>query len=229
MPTTQREMRYLTTAELTRLRRFADNRATQAMTTEAVTAVRSWAFLDSVLSSGLRASEVATLHVGDCMLGYGQTSLIVQNGKGSEAREVFISDELKRHLKAFITWKRDRGEYVSDAAPLFTGQRGARTRNGVWRLVKELMAAVGPDPRYATLVPAHSRDTLVPSQRGDLEVVQKQLGHASIQLTVDTYGKWLPMGNKSAVDRLDFPGSATGSEQSGSHRGSHTGGRRGKS
>ena len=33
--------------------------------------------------------------------------------------------------------------------------------------------------------------------------VQRQLGHASIQLTVDTYGKWLPMGNKVAVDRLD--------------------------
>jgi hypothetical protein len=35
--------------------------------------------------------------------------------------------------------------------------------------------------------------------------VQRQFGHASIQLTVDTYGKWLPMGNKSAVDRLDDP------------------------
>jgi hypothetical protein len=26
--------------------------------------------------------------------------------------------------------------------------------------------------------------------------VQRQLGHASIQLIVDTYGRWLPMGNK---------------------------------
>ena len=33
--------------------------------------------------------------------------------------------------------------------------------------------------------------------------MQRQLGHASIKLTVDTYGKWLPMGNKAAVDRLD--------------------------
>jgi len=33
--------------------------------------------------------------------------------------------------------------------------------------------------------------------------VQRQLGHASIQLTVDTYGRWLPMGNTAAVDRLD--------------------------
>ena len=35
--------------------------------------------------------------------------------------------------------------------------------------------------------------------------VQSQLGHASIQLTVDTYGRWLPMGNKAAVDALDEP------------------------
>ena len=40
--------------------------------------------------------------------------------------------------------------------------------------------------------------------------VQRQLGHASIQLTVDTYGRWLPMGNKAAVDRLDdaLPGAS---------------------
>jgi hypothetical protein len=31
--------------------------------------------------------------------------------------------------------------------------------------------------------------------------VQRQLGHASIQLTVSTYGKWL--GNQAAVNRLD--------------------------
>ena len=29
------------------------------------------------------------------------------------------------------------------------------------------------------------------------------LGHASIQLTVDTYEKWLQIENKGAVDRLD--------------------------
>jgi integrase len=41
-------------------------------------------------------------------------------------------------------------------------------------------------------------------QQGESPVyVQRQLGHASIRLTVDTYGKWLPMGNKAAVDRLD--------------------------
>ena len=33
--------------------------------------------------------------------------------------------------------------------------------------------------------------------------VQQQLGHASIQLTMDTYGKRLPLGNKAAMNQLD--------------------------
>lgn len=33
--------------------------------------------------------------------------------------------------------------------------------------------------------------------------VQKQLGHSSIQMTVDLYGSWLPISNKAAADALD--------------------------
>ena len=58
---------------------------------------------------------------------------------------------------------------------MFVGQRGPLTRNGVWRLVKGLMRAVGLDPRYAT--------HLYRASGNDLEVVQEQLGHASIKTT----------------------------------------------
>ncbi len=90
MRTIQREIRYLTTEELVRLRRHAEARALQANAAGAVTAVRSWALLDTLLSSGLRASEVSALHVRDCLLGYGQASLVVRHGKGSKQREVFL-------------------------------------------------------------------------------------------------------------------------------------------
>ena len=49
----------------------------------------------------------------------------------------------------------------------------------------------------------HTYASLMLQQGESPAYVQRQLGHASIQLTVDTYGKWLPMGNKGAVDRLD--------------------------
>ena len=87
----QREIRYLTTEELTRLRRHAEARALQAREKGTVGAVRAWALLDTLLSSGLRASEVAALRVGDCLLGYGQASLVVRQGKGGKQREVFSS------------------------------------------------------------------------------------------------------------------------------------------
>jgi hypothetical protein len=35
--------------------------------------------------------------------------------------------------------------------------------------------------------------------------IQRMLGHSSIKLTVDLYGKWLPMVDKAAVNRLDDP------------------------
>jgi integrase len=51
----------------------------------------------------------------------------------------------------------------------------------------------------------HTYASLLLQQGASPAYVQRQLGHASIQLTVDTYGKWLPMGNKAAVDGLDAP------------------------
>ena len=57
-------------------------------------------------------------------------------------------------------------------------------------------------PLYAALLATYV-PVLLLQQGESIVYVQRQLGHASIQLTVDTYGKWLPMGNKAAVDRLD--------------------------
>ena len=36
-----------------------------------------------------------------------------------------------------------------------------------------------------------------------LRYVQAQLGHASISMTADTYGRWLPTGNQTLIDQLD--------------------------
>ena len=48
------------------------------------------------------------------------------------------------------------------------------------------------------------------AQGENLKYVQEQLGHASITITVDTYGHLIPGGNRQAVDRLDL--AATGAE-----------------
>jgi len=49
----------------------------------------------------------------------------------------------------------------------------------------------------------HTFASLLLQQGESPAYVQRMLGHSSIRLTVDLYGKWLPMGNRAAVDRLD--------------------------
>jgi site-specific recombinase XerC len=49
----------------------------------------------------------------------------------------------------------------------------------------------------------HTYASLMLQQGEPVAYVQRQLGHASIQLIVDTYGNWLPMQSHAAVERLD--------------------------
>lgn len=124
-----------------------------------------------------------------------------------------IPQELRTHLKAFLTWKRDHAEEVSDEATVFTGQRGPLTRNGVWRVVKGLMAAVGLDPRYATHSCRHSYATYLYRASGaDLEVVQEQFGHASIKTTT-IYARVTKEDKLRAADELAKAFSSTGQKK----------------
>lgn len=51
----------------------------------------------------------------------------------------------------------------------------------------------------------HSYASLLIQNGESLPYVKEQLGHHSIQITVDTYGHLVPGGNRAAVDRLDDP------------------------
>jgi integrase len=54
----------------------------------------------------------------------------------------------------------------------------------------------------------HTFASLLLSAQVSPAYVQRQPGHASIKLTVDTYGRWLPSGNKAAIDGLDDEGTS---------------------
>ena len=51
----------------------------------------------------------------------------------------------------------------------------------------------------------HTFASLLLQQGGEsLVYVKDQMGHSSIQITVDTYGHLVPGGNRAAVDKLDM-------------------------
>jgi integrase len=51
----------------------------------------------------------------------------------------------------------------------------------------------------------HTYASLLLSQGESPVYVKEQLGHQSIQITVDIYGHLIPSSNRGAVNRLDFP------------------------
>jgi len=56
----------------------------------------------------------------------------------------------------------------------------------------------------------HTFASLLIQQGESLAYVKDQMGHHSIQVTVDIYGHLVPGGNRAAVDRLDAPISTNG-------------------
>jgi len=92
------------------------------------------------------------------------------------------------------------------------------TAGGPWthvtagKVFKRTLKAAGLPMHHTPHSLRHTFASLLLQQGVSPVYVQRQLGHASIKLTVDTYGRWLPMGNKAAVDGLDDPQP----EQSGS-------------
>jgi integrase len=76
---------------------------------------------------------------------------------------------------------------------------------------KRVLKAAGLPLHFTPHSLRHTYASLLLQQGESPVYVQRQLGHHSITLTVDTYGRWLPMGNKAAVDRLDTASGPDGS------------------
>ncbi|MDV2503803.1 MAG: tyrosine-type recombinase/integrase [bacterium] len=176
--------KYFTEPQIKLIRRTARDAAQLARQKGQVTGVRDWMLIDLLTSTGLREAEAADVRCGDIRAGYGQSALYVRNGKGDKSRTVQIPDSLKRHLKAFLVWKQDRGEPTGQDDHLFVGQRGPWTGAGVAQTVKKYLRKLGLYERGKSAhALRHSYAVELYRQERDLRAVQKQLGHSSVQTT----------------------------------------------
>jgi integrase len=140
--------------------------------------------------------------------------------KGGIGRDVDLSNEAVRVLRAHLTHRRAeklaRG-WQELPAPLFCSTTGtAPNPSGVRAAFRRVCAAaqlvrtsIGADgtsrtsPRFTPHGLRHTYAALHLQHGTDVYYVSRQLGHASIELTVSTYGVWLQPNRRAAVDALD--------------------------
>ena len=164
--------KYLNQAEVGRL-----IAATQARTTS--TGVRAWMVVDFALSTGLRVSEIASIqieHIDFDRSLIHVTRLKKRNGDGADI--LAISPELAGHLRRYIG-KRTQG-------PLFVGQRGPLSSQGLQRVWRRAVKLAGLQP-YSIHSARHTIAVHLLKKTGNLRQVQKQLGHASPATTANMY------------------------------------------
>ena len=142
--------------------------------------LRDRAMLSLTYASGLRASEVVRLELGDLDLERGVVSAL---GKGSKRRLVPVGVVALDHLEAYLA-RRAEHPKLRQARVVFPSPRGkALTRQAFWKIVGRYARSAGIEGAAYPHRLRHSFATHLLAGGADLRSVQTMLGHVSIATT----------------------------------------------
>lgn len=154
--------------------------------------------------TGLRHGEARALQVGDVQTKalrievertFAGGNDLSWSPKTGRSRRVEIPKALARELDSLIRWRKPeewvfhrRGKPLRDCTARQAFRRG-------------LCRARLPE-HFTPHSLRHTYASLLIQQGVGAEYIQRQLGHASIAITVDVYGKWLELSNADELDRF---------------------------
>jgi integrase len=168
----------------------------------------------TLASTGMRLGEGLALQWQDLHLEAREVRVAralsagrVDTPKAGHGRTVDLSKPLSEMLgRLQVQRKAEKLKSGWSEIPLWAFCTSAGTpldESKVRKAMSRVLKAAGLPLHFSPHCLRHTYASLLLQQGESPAYVQRQLGHASIQLTVDTYGKWLPNENKGAVDRLD--------------------------
>ncbi|MEN9621594.1 MAG: hypothetical protein RLZZ67_28 [Candidatus Parcubacteria bacterium] len=171
----ERHIEFMTDQELHRL--------LDAPEGDSVKALRDRALLAMLFSTGLRVSELCSLS-REIDLTVDELSI---RGKGDKVRVVFLSDEAKQAVKAYLAKRDDMDDMLFVKVSLekkHGGESLPLSTRSVERIVKHYATKAGIISKKVTPhVIRHSFATDLLSNGADLRSVQALLGHANIGTT----------------------------------------------
>lgn len=170
------------------------------------------AFFLTAFRAGLRLGELLALQWGD--LDWNSKFIRVSKSfkrgritptKTGKTRRVDMSNQLCDVLKALQTQrKRDALQRGVAVNPFLYFEKNGQplSQNTVRKVFKRILQKAGlREIRIHDI--RHSFASLLLSDGQSPVYVKEQLGHSSIQMTVDIYGHLIPSSNREAVNRLD--------------------------
>jgi integrase len=132
---------------------------------------------------------------------------VLTTPKNGHHRDVDLSLQLRAVLRLWRRQQRQswflRGLALPDLvfpSDVRTYLDDSRVRKVMTAIAKKAELRLRKSPVH---VLRHTFGSLLIQQGESLTYVKEQMGHKSIQVTVDVYGHLIPGENKSAVDRLD--------------------------
>jgi integrase/recombinase XerD len=166
--------------------------------------------LSVAYGTGLRASEVVALKVGD--VDSQRMTLRVEQGKGCKDRYAMLSPVLLERLRLWWRVARAQGKML-DGGWLFPGLNpieSLSTRQ-LNRAVHAAAAAAQIDKRVSMHTLRHSFATHLLEQKVDIRVIQVLLGHKKLE-TTSLYAQVATDLLRSVISPLDNPPQAPGTE-----------------
>lgn len=148
-------------------------------------AIKDYCVIKVGLSTGLRVQEIADLKCKDFILNDGMSYVFVRHGKCDKPRRVWFNGELKQDITDYLEWKQKIGEDTSPEAPFFlsSNTKSHMTTRALQKTFKRAIAKAGITG-YSIHATRHTyASNLYKTSTNNLRLVQKQLGHSSIQTT----------------------------------------------
>jgi integrase/recombinase XerC len=164
--------------------------------------LRDRAILEALYASGMRASELVALDLGDLRFDEsGEGEARIRRGKGGKERVALLGKAAVCALETYLAVGRPRQAGAKPSNALFLNRWGGRLSDrGVRRLFDKYCGEVAATHKVTPHTLRHSFATHLLDNGADLRVVQELLGHSDLS-TTQVYTHVTTTRMKDAYDR----------------------------
>jgi len=143
--------------------------------------IRDYYIIRTLLETGLRVFELTNLRIAD----FKGDSLIVQNGKGNKKRNIILTKQTQKLLRAYIRRKRNfLKEPVQDDSYIFiSNHKKPFTTRAIRKRVKYWFAKCGFSNSLSCHSCRHSYVSHLIAAGVDLTTIRDNAGHTSLAVT----------------------------------------------